>query len=193
MLLVLIYIQTGITVSWLLLLCVHHTQQYHLTNSGQCLLRKHHLWDATVKLHGIQQLLWLPLCISLFLSQEIFELRYARMPEDPPIPMKKALGSKLKKMKGISSESSDESSPEDTDSSSSEESDSESERANQLSYLQKQVQMKMVAIPQRGAGWCQMLPEVCLVYTTFHKQESWVHSKRSAGYLKFFGKTKLIW
>ena len=84
-------------------------------------------------------------------SQEIFELRYARMPEEPPIPMKKTLGSKLKKTKGISSESSDESSPEDTDSSTSEESDSESERANQLSYLQKQVKIRMVVNPQREA------------------------------------------
>ena len=88
--------------------------------------------------------------LSLSLSQEIFELRYARMPEEPPIPSKKTLGSKLKKTKGISSESSDESSPEDTDSSSSEESDSESERANQLSYLQKQVKIRMLANPQRG-------------------------------------------
>jgi len=106
-------------------------------------------------LHGILQFLYGCHYVSLFFSlssQEIFELRYARMPEDPPIPMNKPLGSKLKKMKGISSESSDESSPEDTDSSSSEESDSESERANQLSYLQKQVKMKVVAIPQRGVG-----------------------------------------
>ena len=72
------------------------------------------------------------------------------MPEEPPIPSKKTLGSKLKKTKGISSESSDESSPEDTDSSSSVESDSESERANQLSYLQKQVKIRMLASPQRG-------------------------------------------
>lgn len=75
------------------------------------------------------------------LSQEVFELRYARMPEEPPTPVKKPVGSKLKKIRGISSESSDESSPEDTDSSSSEESESESERANQLSYLQKQVRL----------------------------------------------------
>jgi len=75
------------------------------------------------------------------LRLEVFELRYARMPEEPPTPVKKPVGSKLKKIRGISSESSDESSPEDTDSSSSEESESESERANQLSYLQKQVRL----------------------------------------------------
>ena len=85
---------------------------------------------------------WFPLSSpDGFLSQEVFELRYARMPEEPPTPVKTPLGSKLKKIRGISSESSDESSAEDTDSSSSEESESESERANQLSYLQKQVRM----------------------------------------------------
>ena len=176
---------------------MYHTQQYHLTNSRQCLQRRHpfvrHECRNCMVFYNFYGCHYVSLFFSLFPSQEIFELRYARMPEDPPIPMKKALGSKLKKMKGISSESSDESSPEDTDSSSSEESDSESERANQLSYLQKQVQMKMVAIPQRGAGWRQMLRAVCLVYTAFHRQESWIQSKRSARYLKFFGKTKLIW
>ena len=74
-------------------------------------------------------------------SQEVFELRFAKMPEEPPAPLvKKSMIPKMKKMKGVSSESSDgSSSDEDGSSSSSEESDSESERANQLSYLQKQV------------------------------------------------------
>ena len=68
--------------------------------------------------------------------QEVFELRFAKMPEEPP-PPKQPSGPKLKKMRGVSSESSDEGSSDESGSGS--ESDSESERANQLSYLQKQV------------------------------------------------------
>ena len=80
------------------------------------------------------------MCVYLH-PQEVFELRFARMPEEPPAPLvKKSMLPKMKKMKGASSESSDGSSgDEGGSSSSSEESDSESERANQLSYLQKQV------------------------------------------------------
>jgi hypothetical protein len=67
--------------------------------------------------------------------QEVFELRYAKMPEEPPAPPTKAV-----LMKAGVSEGSDQS-PSDAsgESSSSEDSESESERASQLSYLQKQV------------------------------------------------------
>eukprot|EP00731_Ephydatia_muelleri_P035582 Em0137g14a len=67
--------------------------------------------------------------------QEVFELKFAKMPEEPMHPQKV---SKKMKMHGMSSGSSNESGSE-SDGSSSGESDSESERANQLSYLQKQV------------------------------------------------------
>lgn len=75
----------------------------------------------------------------------MFELRYAKMPEEPlpePTLVKNPALPKMKKMKGVSSESSDNS--EDSESSSSEGSDSESERANQLSYLQKQVWQDLI-------------------------------------------------
>lgn len=65
----------------------------------------------------------------------MFELKFAKMPEEPMHPQKL---SKKMKMHGMSSGSSNESGSE-SDGSSSGESDSESERANQLSYLQKQV------------------------------------------------------
>ncbi|CAI8050147.1 Bromodomain-containing protein 2 [Geodia barretti] len=70
--------------------------------------------------------------------QEVFELRYAKMPEEPPAPPTKAV--LMKAGKGGVSEGSDQS-PSDAsgESSSSEDSESESERASQLSYLQKQV------------------------------------------------------
>ena len=69
----------------------------------------------------------------------MFELRFAKMPEAPPQPITNSTP-KLK-MRGVSSESSDGSSSEGSGSASSGESDSESERANQLSYLQKQVSL----------------------------------------------------
>lgn len=65
----------------------------------------------------------------------MFELKFAKMPEEPLHPPKM---SKKMKMHGMSSGSSNESGS-DSEGSSSGESDSESERANQLSYLQKQV------------------------------------------------------
>ena len=78
--------------------------------------------------------LWSWCCL---VSQEVFELRYAKMPEEPLAPPTKKM---LKPGKEAASESSEQShSDASGDSSSSDESESESERASQLSYLQKQV------------------------------------------------------
>lgn len=60
------------------------------------------------------------------------------MPDEPPPPPKRLTPPKPKKTRPGSSESSGGESA-DSESSSSDESESESERANQLSYLQKQV------------------------------------------------------
>lgn len=71
--------------------------------------------------------------------QEMFELRYAKMPEEPPAPPAKSM--LLKPSKGGMSEGSEQSHSDSEESSSSDDSESESERANQLSYLQKQVSL----------------------------------------------------
>lgn len=73
--------------------------------------------------------------------QEVFELRYAKMPEEPPAPVEKAA---MKTKMAGTSESSDQSNSDESDSSSSDESESESERASQLSYLQKQVREQLL-------------------------------------------------
>ena len=68
----------------------------------------------------------------------MFELKFAKMPEEP---LHHKVSKKMK-MHGMSSGSSNESGS-DSEGSSSGESDSESERANQLSYLQKQVSQQL--------------------------------------------------
>lgn len=73
--------------------------------------------------------------------QEVFELRYAKMPEEPPAPVEKTA---MKTKMAGTSESSDQSNSDESDSSSSDESESESERASQLSYLQKQVREQLL-------------------------------------------------
>lgn len=61
------------------------------------------------------------------------------MPEEPPAPPAKSM--LLKPSKGGMSEGSEQSHSDSEESSSSDDSESESERANQLSYLQKQVSL----------------------------------------------------
>ena len=70
----------------------------------------------------------------------MFELRYAKMPEEPLVPPSRSLLVKAGKGGGVS-EGSDQSHSEESEgeTSSSGESESETERASQLSYLQKQV------------------------------------------------------
>lgn len=84
----------------------------------------------------------------------MFELRYAKMPEEPPAPPAKTM--LLKPGKGGISEGSEQSHSDSEESSSSEDSESESERANQLSYLQKQVRLISCQLEY-------MLPSLCLV------------------------------
>ncbi|XP_011406316.1 PREDICTED: bromodomain-containing protein 3-like [Amphimedon queenslandica] len=82
--------------------------------------------------------------------QDIFEFKFARMPEEPPPAPPKKTSIKMK-----TGGSSDSSSSESEDNDSSEESDSESERASQLSKLQEQVIMvskQLAALSKKGGG-----------------------------------------
>lgn len=72
--------------------------------------------------------------------QEVFELRYAKMPEEPPAPpSSKSLMMKTGGISDGSDQSHSDASGESSSSDDDDESESESERASQLSYLQKQV------------------------------------------------------